>query len=145
MPKNKGAGGKYKKRGKNQQDQTVTKRELLFKEDGQEYAQVTKMLGAGRVEVLCVDAKLRLGHIRGKMHKKVWISVGDVVLVGLRDYQDEKVDVIHKYNPDEVRNLKSMGEIPENMNVKEKNNEEENNSEEEENPYTFEEVDLDTL
>ena len=41
MPKNKGKGGKNRRRGKNEND--LMKRELIFKEDGQEYAQVTVM------------------------------------------------------------------------------------------------------
>ena len=43
---------------------------------------------------------------------QVWINQGDVILLGLRDYQDKKADVILKYNADEARNLKSYGEIP---------------------------------
>lgn len=43
----------------------------MFKEDGQEYAQVTKMLGNGRLEAQCFDGEKRLAHIRGKMRKKV--------------------------------------------------------------------------
>ena len=42
MPKNKGKGGKNRKRGKNEADDE--KRELVFKEDGQEYAQVIPIL-----------------------------------------------------------------------------------------------------
>ncbi|XP_047393187.1 uncharacterized protein LOC124973027 isoform X4 [Sciurus carolinensis] len=38
MPKNKGKGGKNRRRGKNENESE--KRELVFKEDGQEYAQV---------------------------------------------------------------------------------------------------------
>jgi translation initiation factor 1A len=45
------------------------------------------MLGNGRCEAMCIDGTKRLCHIRGKMHKKVWIAAGDIVLVGLRDYQ----------------------------------------------------------
>ncbi|KAL0309297.1 UNVERIFIED_CONTAM: Eukaryotic translation initiation factor 1A [Sesamum calycinum] len=85
MPKNKGKGGKNRKRGKNEADDE--KRELVFKEDGQEYAQVLRMLGNGRCEAMCIDGVKRLCHIRGKMHKKVWIAAGDIILVGLRDYQ----------------------------------------------------------
>jgi hypothetical protein len=33
---------------------------------------------------------------------------GDIVLVGLRDYQDEKADVIMKYTADEARVLKQV-------------------------------------
>jgi hypothetical protein len=38
---------------------------------------------------------------------------GDIVLLGMRDYQEDKVDIIHKYNADEARNLKAFGELPE--------------------------------
>ncbi|KAF3630317.1 Eukaryotic translation initiation factor 1A, X-chromosomal [Capsicum annuum] len=148
MPKNKGKGGKNRKRGKNEADDE--KRELIFKEDGQEYAQVQRMLGNGRCEATCIDGTKRLCHIRGKMHKKVWIAAGDIVLVGLRDYQnpwivpqnlegggvntdvlvalpynydipraDDKADVILKYMPDEARLLKAYGELPENIRLNE--------------------------
>jgi translation initiation factor 1A len=115
MPKNKGKGGKNRRRGKNENE--TEKRELIFKEDGQEYAQVTKMLGNGRLEAMCFDGTKRLCHIRGKLRKKVWINQGDIILVGLRDYQDAKADVILKYNADEARNLKSYGEIPESAKI----------------------------
>lgn len=48
---------------------------------------------------------------------QVWINQGDIILLGLRDYQDKKADVILKYNADEARNLKSYGEIPESGNL----------------------------
>jgi translation initiation factor 1A len=117
MPKNKGKGGKNRRRGKNENE--TEKRELVFKEDGQEYAQVTRMLGNGRLEAMCFDGTKRLCHIRGKLRKKVWINQGDIILVGLRDYQDAKADVILKYNPDEARNLKAYGEIPESAKINE--------------------------
>jgi len=104
MPKNKGKGGKKRRRGKNEND--ILKRELVEK-DGENqglkfqikvkknnflaYAQVQKMLGSGRLTAFCFDGKSRLCHIRGKLRKKVWITPGDIILVGLRDYQDEKV------------------------------------------------------
>ncbi len=85
MPKNKGKGGKNRRRGKNENE--GLKRELVFREDGQEYAQVTKMLGNGHLEAMCFDGQQRLCHIRGKLRKKVWINQADIILVGLRDYQ----------------------------------------------------------
>ena len=117
MPKNKGKGGKNRRRGKNENE--GLKRELVFKEDGQEYAQVTKMLGNGRLEAMCFDGVKRLCHIRGKLTKKVWINQSDIVLLGLRDYQDAKADVILKYSADEARNLKSYGEFPESVKINE--------------------------
>ncbi|KAJ3194940.1 Eukaryotic translation initiation factor 1A, X-chromosomal [Entophlyctis luteolus] len=117
MPNHKGKGGKNRKKGKGEGD--GDKRELLFKEEGQEYAFVTKMLGNGWVEAQCMDGEKRLGHIRGAFRKKVWINAGDLILLGLRDYQDNKADIILKYTPDEARMLKSYGELPDSVKVNE--------------------------
>lgn len=117
MPKNKGKGGKNRRRGKNENDNE--KRELTFKEEGQEYAQVLKMLGNGRLEAMCFDGVKRLGLIRGKLRKKIWINNGDIILVSLREYQDEKGDVILKYNADEARSLKAYGELPDTAKINE--------------------------
>lgn len=79
------------------------------------------------MQVTCFDGEVRIGHIRGKMRKKVcchiryvfsqywqvWINPGDLVLISLREFQDGKADIILKYTPDEGRSLKSLGEIPE--------------------------------
>ena len=86
---------------------------MTFKEDGQEYAQVVKMLGSGRLEASCFDGTRRLASIRGKLRKKVWINQGDIILLSLRDFQDGKGDVILKYSVDEARSLKAYGELPE--------------------------------
>lgn len=124
MPKNK-KGGKKHKRGK--KIGFGEKRELIFKEDGQEYGQAVKMLGSGHVEVFCFDGVTRLGKIRGKMRKRVWIATGDMVLIGLREFEHGRCDIMYKYNPDEARNLKAYGEIPTDVVVNE--NEEESDME----------------
>lgn len=113
MPKNKGNGGKTRRKGKSDGGNDF-KREITFKEDGQEYCQITKMLGNGRCDGVLLDGQnsVVMAHIRGKMRKRVWITTGDIVLVGVRDFQDGKVDIIHKYNSEEARNLKNLGEIP---------------------------------
>uniref|UniRef100_A0A8C3B1I9 Eukaryotic translation initiation factor 4C n=1 Tax=Cyclopterus lumpus TaxID=8103 RepID=A0A8C3B1I9_CYCLU len=80
---------------------------------------VIKMLGNGRLEAMCFDGTKRLCHIRGKLRKKVWINTSDIILVGLRDYQDNKADVILKYNADEARSLKAYGELPEHAKINE--------------------------
>jgi translation initiation factor 1A len=112
MAKNSGKGGKGHRKAKSGNGD-LYRRQLLLREDGQEYARVSKILGNGHVECACYDNVIRLGHIRGKMRRRVWINLNDLVLCGLRDYQDGKVDIIHKYNSDEINNLISIGEIPE--------------------------------
>lgn len=110
MPRNKGKGGKKFRKSKNNPSLTE-KRQLEFKEEQQEYALVTKMLGNGRCECKCYDGRTRLGVIRGSMSKRVWISVGDTILVSLREYQDDKADIIHKYTNEEAATLREYGEL----------------------------------
>lgn len=99
----------------------LSKRELICKEEEQEYALITKVLGNGRMEGKCFDNVTRICHIRGTMKKKAWIKVNDVVLISLRDFETkdedkkEKCDIIHLYNEEEVRELKKLGELPENL------------------------------
>jgi translation initiation factor 1A len=111
MVKKTGGGNKHKKK-KNNPSTTEIERELVFKVESQEYGQVSRLLGNCRLEIQCFDGKTRLGNIRGSMRKKVWIKVNDVVLVSLRDFEDGKCDIIHKYESKEVNRLKMLDEIP---------------------------------
>lgn len=117
MPKNKIGGKKAKRGGNNRQE----KRELIFAEDGQAYGYIVKVLGSGRFEVLCYDGKTRLGTLRGKIRKRMWINQGDTVLIALHEFTtaDEKCTVVWKYTPDETRSLKAYGEIPEHAKINE--------------------------
>ena len=39
-------------------------------------------------------------------------NTGDIVLIGLREFQEDKADVIGKYTAEEARNLQAYGELP---------------------------------
>jgi translation initiation factor 1A len=45
------------------------------------------------------------------MRRSEWISVGDVILVSLREFQTSKADVLHRYPHEDVRRLRKMGEL----------------------------------
>ena len=100
MPNNR-AQQRNRRRG----SQERGRRELIYKEDGQQYAEVQKALGDGRFTVQCYDNISRIGKIRGKDHRRMWIGVGDLILISLRDFEDEKADIIHKYSTEEDRSL----------------------------------------
>lgn len=106
-------GGKNKKKGKRNRA-SVQHQKLITRTEDQQYGVITKMLGDCRVNVKFIDDSERLietmGIIRGKLRRRVWMNVGNVVLVAQRDY-DKKVDIIDKYSDDNVRKLKRMGEI----------------------------------
>ena len=91
-------------------------RETFDPEEGQQYGYVTSMLGNGRLMALCEDGQQRMGRIRGSMRKyksKVIIKSGDLVVMSLRDFEDDKADVVHKYGHDEVSALMYRNELPE--------------------------------
>ena len=116
MPRGRGKGGNKRKKGKAQQ--VKARRELEFKEEGQEYAQVLRLLGNGRAECNCMDNKKRMCTIRGAMRNRVWINAGDIVLIGKRDFGDDaKADIIMKYFDEEAIELQELGELPANIQI----------------------------
>ncbi len=74
----------------------------------EEYAYVKKLLGNCRVHLITNSGVEAIGIIRGtlkKFNKRVLIETGDIVVVSKRDYQKDKVDIVHKYNIDQVQSL----------------------------------------
>jgi len=69
-----------------------------------------KLLGFDRVLVKCQDGHERLCRIRGKMKRRVWIRVGDVVLVSPWDFQsDKRGDLIWRYTRAQAELLRKKG------------------------------------
>lgn len=67
----------------------------------------TKLLGFDRVMVKCQDGHERLCRIRGKMKRRVWIRVGDVVLVSPWDFEsDKRGDVFWRYTRAQAEDLR---------------------------------------
>lgn len=115
--------GKNTKGGKNfkkQKKSPSKERELLFKDVEQEYARIIKQLGDGRFECQIFNTDLEsnlIGKICGSMRKRVWVNIGDIVLVSTRNFDSSTCDIIHKYTPEEAITLKSYEEIPSNTNL----------------------------
>ncbi len=79
-------------------------------DDNQVYARVIRMLGNGRLVAKCSDGQERQCRIRGNMRRREWVRAGDTVLVALRPFEDDKADVIHRYEPADVAKLDRQGE-----------------------------------
>jgi translation initiation factor 1A len=117
----KGKGGKKHRRAKNTT--------ILFKVDipdsFQYFAYVTKILGSGRVTVdyykpifndkndnIDWDKHTKIGVIRGKMLRRKFVNLGDLVLVTERDFDTNKVDIIDKYDNTQIPYLKKNAHMP---------------------------------
>ena len=51
------------------------------------------------------------GLVRGSIKKKCRLNNGDIVLVSPRDYQNDVVDILHKYITEDIQKLKNYGEL----------------------------------
>jgi translation initiation factor 1A len=61
-----------------------------------------KLLGYDRIMVKCLDGSTRLCRIKGKMKRRVWIRVNDMVIVSPWDFQNDRGDIIYRYRPNQV-------------------------------------------
>ena len=111
MPNTK--GGKKHKRNKKQND--FIEKALRLKEEDQEYAQITNCLGNCRFTVMCFDGKERLATMCGSMRGRKFINQNNIVLVSLREWQDEKCDIIDNYSDNHTKKLKSKGLVPDSI------------------------------
>lgn len=110
MVKNTTGGNKHK-RSKN--SNFKSKRVIVYPDNKETlFAYITRTLGDCRFEVLCSDSEVRNATVRGALYKNTFINAGDLVLIGLRTFETtkygekEKCDIIMKYQPDEMDEMK---------------------------------------
>lgn len=112
MPKNTAGGKKYKKLKHNME----VSRPLELPDDDQEFALVNKLMGNGRATVTFIKNNEvtvnALGIISGKLRKrKQWVIAGNIVLISIRNFEKNKVDIIHVYKEYEMNELKRKGHL----------------------------------
>tara|TARA_A100000164_G_scaffold187578_1_gene166467 strand:+ start:87 stop:557 length:471 start_codon:yes stop_codon:yes gene_type:complete len=81
-----------------------------------EYAKVIKALGECRFTCLVNTGQELVGKISGGAKKRGRVIPGDIVLVSRRDFEtgitrNEKLDILHKYREDTVRQLLKWGDL----------------------------------
>jgi translation initiation factor 1A len=85
-------------------------REMVLPDTGQLLGIVSQMLGYDRLLVKCTDGHERVCRIRGKMKRRVWIKVSDVVLVAPWDFQFEsRGDILWRYTESQAQWLRGHG------------------------------------
>ena len=123
-------GGKKKRRGKNI---NLAARKIEFPTEEQHYGEVVKVLGSGRFEInYFIENAIDIQHmsgkfksntmicsIRGNMRRRIYVNKGDIVIISLRDFQQNKGDIIHKYLNTEISYLYKKNLIPTSINVNE--------------------------
>ena len=122
MAKKKGKK-KSKRRGGPYVPPVVTRVKFPSKKLGEMFARVVGVFGNDRMEVFCEDGKHRIGRIRGKIKKRVWIRIGDLVIVNPWDWETQtddkmgKCEISWRYMKHEISWLDRNKRIPEILNI----------------------------
>jgi len=81
------------------------------------FAIADQLLGGSRIKVMCADGQSRIGRIRGKIKKRMWIREGDLLIVQPWEFQDEKADVLYRYTRTQASYLSRKNMLPEMLNI----------------------------
>ena len=67
-------------------------------------------VGGSRMKVRCIDGRVRICRIPGRMKRRLWVREGDVLLIQPWELGgDAKGDVVYKYRPLQVDYLRKKG------------------------------------
>ncbi|WP_309492410.1 translation initiation factor eIF-1A [Candidatus Hecatella orcuttiae] len=85
--------------------------DLILPGEGQVFGMAVKMYGYDRILVNCEDGKERLCRIVGKLKRRVWIRVGDLVLVSPWEFDSKRGDIVWRYMKNQRYWLKKKGYV----------------------------------
>lgn len=77
---------------------------------------IVQRLGGNRMEVRSTDGKTRNCRVPGRFKRKLWLRPKDTVLIEPWEDDDGKGDVIYKFSPPELTQLRKRG-LLDNLNV----------------------------
>ena len=78
-----------------------------YKPKGEMYAIITDISGGSRMKAFCEDDLTRMVRIPGRLKKKMWCRVNDIIIIKLWPIQaDKKCDLVYRYRPVEREVLK---------------------------------------
>ena len=99
---------------KESEEQQIDVGRIKLPRDKQTFGILEQRLGGSRMRVRCLDGKIRICRVPGRLKKKLWVREGDVLLIEPWELGgDEKGDVIFKYKPNQVDWLRRKGYLKE--------------------------------
>ena len=70
---------------------------------------ILQRYGGNRMEIQCSDGKVRNCRVPGRYKRRLWLRPKDIVMVVPWEDDDERGDIIYKYRPGEVAQLRKRG------------------------------------
>ena len=81
------------------------------------FAIADQLMGGSRINVVCDDGKSRMARIPGKMKRRARVRAGDLLIIKPWDIQNEKADIVYRYNRTQANTLSRRKLLPEEINV----------------------------
>ena len=102
---------------------TVSRVKMPYRRNGEMFARVVEIFGQERMGVFCEDGKHRIGRVRGKIKKRVWIRKGDLIIINPWEFETQvdgkpgKCEISWRYLRHEVSYLERNRRIPKNLDI----------------------------
>lgn len=70
---------------------------------------IVQRLGGNRMEIKCSDGKTRNCRVPGRFKRSMWLRPKDIVLIEVWEHDEDKGDVIYKYDGSSINQLRKRG------------------------------------
>ena len=70
---------------------------------------ILQRYGGNRMEIKTTDGKARNCRVPGRYKRRLWLRPGDIVIIVPWEDDDSKGDIIFKYYPSQVHQLRKKG------------------------------------
>jgi translation initiation factor 1A len=94
-----------------------TRLRLPKKYNKEMFAIADQLMGGSRINAICEDGKARMARIPGKMKRRARVRAGDLLIIKPWDIQNEKADIVYRYNRTQANTLSRRKLLPEEINV----------------------------
>ena len=95
------------KHSQDQEQQTIAR--VRMPRNKELIGKIMQRLGGNRMDILATDGKTRNCRVPGRYRRRLWLRPKDIVLIIPWEYDDSKADIIYKYPPAAVHQLKKKG------------------------------------
>lgn len=86
---------------------------IRFPRKGEFLGIIVQRLGGNRMEIKCSDGKTRNCRVPGRFKRSMWLRPKDIVLVEVWEHDQDKGDVIYKYDSSSINQLRKRGMLNE--------------------------------
>lgn len=103
--------------------QSTRRVRLPDKSQDEMFAMVVEIYGGDRMLLKCEDGVTRIGTIRGKIRKRMWCRLGDIVLIVPWDWETkvegkyEKALIVWRYTRTQITWLENNHYLNENLDI----------------------------